>query len=30
LPEQEALILHSPYSLSDAELGHSRPPLFTV
>ena len=30
LPEQEALVLHPPHRLSDTELGHSRPPLFTV
>jgi hypothetical protein len=24
---QEALIFHAPHSLSDAELGHIRPPL---
>ena len=30
LPKQEALVLHPPHSLSDAELGHNRPPLFTM
>ena len=30
LPEQEALVLDPPHSLSDAELGHIRPPLFTM
>jgi hypothetical protein len=24
---QEALVFHPPHSLSDAELGHFRPPL---
>ena len=30
LPEQEALVLDPAHRLSDAELGHIRPPLFTM
>ena len=29
-PVQEALILHPPYRLSDAELGHFRPPFLAL